>query len=133
MAQPFTCLCGTPSCRGTIAGARDMPTSQLEGLWINSHIWTLIAQRDAPANGTNGVNGTNGTSAAAEDGTAKALRAALKHAEDAASSARTAVDIYLGKARPAVNGANGTTALKGAQRRGVTARELAGEMGGDTN
>lgn len=131
MAQPFACLCGTPSCRGTISGARDMPASQLEGLWINAHIRELIEKRDSPA--TNGVNGVNG---AAEDKTAQALRTAVQKADDATASARAALSAYLGEgSAPAANGCNGTNGdLKTkAQRRGVTARELAGEMGGDTN
>ena len=131
MAQPFTCLCGTPSCRGTIAGARDMPASQLEGLWINAHIRELIEKRDSPA--TNGVNGTNGVP---EDKTAEALRTAVQKADDAAASVRAALSAYLGgEPTPAANGCNGANGdLKTkVQRRGVTARELAGEMGGDTN
>lgn len=131
MAQPFTCLCGTPSCRGTITGARDMPASQLEGMWINAHILELIEKRDNPA-----ANGVNGSSAAPGDKTAEALRTAVQKAEDAAASARAALDAYLGSgAARAANGCNGTNGdLKTKlQRRGASARELAGEMGGDTN
>lgn len=139
MAQPFTCLCGTPTCRRTIAGARDMAPSQLEGLWINAHIRELIERRDNPAptngaNGTNGVSSANGTNGAkAADETAEALSSAVQHADDAAAAARAALRCYLG-ASPA-NGANGANGdLKaGVKRRGVTSRELAGEMGGDTN
>lgn len=126
MAQPFTCLCGTPTCRGTIAGARDMTGPQLAGLWINAHILELLAERDA-ANGTNGANGVP------EDKTATALKDAVQKAEDSAAAARAALDAYLAPApapAPAANGVNGLKA--NGQRRGVTARELAGEMGGDT-
>ena len=133
MAQPFTCLCGTPSCRGTIAGARDMPAPQLEGLWINAHIRELIERRDAPPNGTNGAstNGTNGVNGKAADETADALGKAVQHADEAAASARAALRSYLG-ASPNGVGVNGD-AKAGVKRRGVTSRELAGEMGGDTN
>ncbi|PSS00541.1 hypothetical protein BD289DRAFT_334217, partial [Coniella lustricola] len=41
MAQPFACNCGTASCRGTIAGARDMTTAQLAGYWLSGHIRKL--------------------------------------------------------------------------------------------
>ena len=45
MAQPFTCFCGTPSCRGRIAGARNMSRDQLAGLWLNGHIWELLHEQ----------------------------------------------------------------------------------------
>ena len=45
MAQPFTCTCATPSCRGTISGARDMPAAQLEGVWISTHIRELLQEQ----------------------------------------------------------------------------------------
>lgn len=139
MAQPFTCLCRTPSCRGTIAGARDMPARQLEGLWINAHIRELIERRDAAPNGANGANGTNGTNGVSANGvngkaadeTADALESAVQHADEAAASARAALRSYLG-ATPNGAGANGEMKA-GVKRRGVTSRELAGEMGGDTN
>ncbi|KAH6850864.1 hypothetical protein B0I37DRAFT_123275 [Chaetomium sp. MPI-CAGE-AT-0009] len=65
MAQPFDCLCGTATCRGRIAGARDMAPAQLDGLWLNGHIRALLEERDAGRekqtnNGTNGTNGTAG-------------------------------------------------------------------------
>ncbi len=58
MAQPFQCLCETPQCRGTIAGARQMDSSQLEGYWLNKHIRDA---RDAMDGGT-GVTGRTGPS-----------------------------------------------------------------------
>lgn len=45
MAQPFDCLCNTPSCRGRIAGARDMTDAQLNGVWLNGHIIQLRAEQ----------------------------------------------------------------------------------------
>ncbi|KAF3766027.1 hypothetical protein M406DRAFT_233426, partial [Cryphonectria parasitica EP155] len=41
MAQPFTCLCGSSRCRGTISGARDMTSSELEGYWLSGHIRSM--------------------------------------------------------------------------------------------
>ncbi|PSS07174.1 hypothetical protein M430DRAFT_193879 [Amorphotheca resinae ATCC 22711] len=46
MAQGFTCLCGAATCRGYIAGARDMTEQQLRGVWLNKHIREMIAERD---------------------------------------------------------------------------------------
>ena len=112
MSQPFACLCKTPTCRGRIAGARDMAPRQLEGLWLNGHIRALLEERDGAdagrkkkqqVNGTNGTNGTNGVNGTAGGG-----------AYDGAGA-----------------GASGVFA--GAQRRGPTSRELSGEMGGDTS
>ncbi|KAK0615821.1 hypothetical protein B0T17DRAFT_619428 [Bombardia bombarda] len=81
MAQPFDCLCGTPTCRGRISGARDMADAQLEGLWLNGHIRELLEERNsnkstataAAVSGKNGVS-SNGTTAAAvsENGTTAA-------------------------------------------------------------
>lgn len=48
MAQPFTCNCGTPSCRGRISGAKDMTPAQLEGYWLSSHIRELKSEQQLP-------------------------------------------------------------------------------------
>ncbi len=133
MAQPFDCLCGTPTCRGRIAGARDMTTTQLDGLWLNGHIRELLEERESPKkqklNGhhhkQNGHNNNNTTAVA--DQTARALREALAHAEKVVEAARLALVSYV-EAPPLSNQASA-----GAQRRGPTSRELAGEMGGDTS
>jgi len=45
MAQPFDCLCGTPACRGRIAGARDMTPEQLGNAHLNVHIRQLLAEK----------------------------------------------------------------------------------------
>ncbi|KAH7143098.1 hypothetical protein DER46DRAFT_106207 [Fusarium sp. MPI-SDFR-AT-0072] len=124
MAQPFDCLCGTPSCRGRISGARDMTQAQLDGIWLNGHIIQLRAEQLARS----------------EDPTANALRDAVVHAEKVLESARLALRSYTSNAH-AQNG-NGTfpskytngTLGKAAvlEHRGPTSRELSGEMGGDT-
>ncbi|KAB5586059.1 hypothetical protein GE09DRAFT_1017034 [Coniochaeta sp. 2T2.1] len=65
MDQPFDCLCGTPTCRGRISGAKDMTDAQLAGLWINGHIRKLKEEQKAKfasskATLTNGhANGTH--------------------------------------------------------------------------
>jgi hypothetical protein len=127
MAQPFDCLCGTPTCRGRIAGARDMTLAQLDGLWLNGHIRSLLEERE---NGkmkkqTNGTNGTNGHANPKTDEIAIALRDTLAQAEKSVAAARRALVAY----DPYFD-AHG--APVGAQRRGPTSRELSGEMGGDT-
>lgn len=124
MAQPFDCLCGTPSCRGRISGARDMTDEQLKGVWLNGHI---IELREDQRRGLD----------PSRDATAKALQQAVAHAEKVVESARLALQTYKGGpdrkngTLPAVS--NGVPAkLVGAGRRGPTSRELSGEMGGDT-
>ncbi|KAF9878964.1 galactose-proton symport [Colletotrichum karsti] len=132
MAQPFDCFCGTPSCRGRIAGARDMPRSQLEGLWLNGHIRELLdEERNAGRSGN-------------DDPTARALRDALKAAEQVVEAARSALRTYTEsssagggngnaaqqQAHAIKNGLNGSKA--NGSRAGASARELGGELGGDT-
>jgi hypothetical protein len=46
MAQGFSCFCGTPTCRGTIKGAKNMSARDLEGVWLNPHIRQLLEERD---------------------------------------------------------------------------------------
>lgn len=127
MAQPFDCFCGTPSCRGKIGGARDMSRAQLEGLWLNGHIRELLEERDSGARSEN------------DDPTAQALRDALKAAERVVEAARSALRSYTESTTGNSNGAqqhqqtakNGVNGSK-AGRNGASARELGGELGGDT-
>ncbi|KXH49113.1 hypothetical protein CNYM01_10014 [Colletotrichum nymphaeae SA-01] len=129
MAQPFDCFCGTPSCRGKIGGARDMSRAQLEGLWLNGHIRELLEERDSGARSEN------------DDPTAQALRDALKAAERVVEAARSALRSYTESTTGNSNGTqqqqhqltakNGVNGSK-AGRNGASARELGGELGGDT-
>lgn len=128
MAQPFDCLCGTPTCRGRIAGARDMTEAQLDGVWLNGHIIQLRAEQEAAR------------IARSADPTVNALHEAVVHAEKVLEAARLALRTYTGNAH-AQNGngiitpkfANGTLGkVAGSEHRGPTSRELGGEMGGDT-
>ena len=134
MAQPFDCLCGTPTCRGRIAGARDMTSTQLDGLWLNGHIRELLEERENPKKNqkTNGhqQNGHTTAAAASADQTVLALHDALAHAEKVVDAARLALVSYV-EAYGA--GPGSARASSGAQRRGPTSRELSGEMGGDTS
>lgn len=111
MAQPFDCLCGTPTCRGRIAGARDMTLAQLDGLWLNGHIRELLEERENPNNNkTAKKQAANGTPAAVANGhgsngypaipstadqTVLALRDALTHAEKVVEAARLALVSYV--------------------------------------
>ena len=128
MAQPFDCLCNKPTCRGRIAGARDMAPAQLDGLWLNRHIRELLEEKNTPlkkssANGNTNGNGTYAaTTAATNDQTVLALRNALSHAEKVVDAARLALVSYYD-----------ATSADGGRRRGPTSRELSGEMGGDTS
>ncbi|KAJ4313339.1 hypothetical protein N0V84_009468 [Fusarium piperis] len=126
MAQPFDCLCGTPTCRGRIAGARDMTETQLDGVWLNGHIIQLRAEQEAAR--------------ISADPTVNALHEAVVHAEKVLEAARLALRTYTGNAH-AQNGngiimpkfTNGAPAkVAGSEHRGPTSRELSGEMGGDT-
>ncbi|KAI1418083.1 hypothetical protein F5Y13DRAFT_34992 [Hypoxylon sp. FL1857] len=163
MAQPFDCLCGKPTCRGRISGAKDMTKAQLEGVWLNGHILALLKEQESNLHHIVGLgeetgpgNGRNTTAyddpsvkeAPLEDATAQALKDALKHAEKVVEASRIALKSYLesvtlmtcrgGENRTdkgAMTGEMSASDLGGAaalKRRGVTSRELSGEMGGDT-
>ncbi|KDQ61598.1 hypothetical protein JAAARDRAFT_171909 [Jaapia argillacea MUCL 33604] len=48
MAQPFDCLCGTPTCLGKIQGAAHLTRDDLSTRgFINPHILAMIAERDS--------------------------------------------------------------------------------------
>ncbi|XDG03241.1 hypothetical protein ABKA04_002856 [Annulohypoxylon sp. FPYF3050] len=150
MAQPFDCLCGKPTCRGRISGAKDMTRAQLEGVWLNGHIHQLLREQELgtrepePENGssTRSDAPSSSTATAAEDATAQALRDALKHAEKVVEAARVALTSYLessatvkrkiGQENASGFGVANANLAAGLTRRGVTSRELSGEMGGDT-
>ncbi|KAI5862394.1 hypothetical protein GGS23DRAFT_98465 [Durotheca rogersii] len=193
MAQPFDCLCNKPSCRGRIAGARDMTPAQLNGVWLNGHIHELLEERDgrrkALGDKPGSINGTgppvvDHSDGTADDGVARVLRDVLTNAEKALEAMKSALRTYpnpaaregtsaaseaAGASAPdealvralqnimadaekarettksvlslyldhatragaAADGA-GATFVAGLARRGVTSRELSGEMGGDT-
>lgn len=134
MAQPFECLCGKPTCRGTIDGARNMSAAQLAGMWLNNHIHEML---DDQARGLlpDTVDATT-----TNDPTATALKDALSHAERVVEAARLALRTYVvSRANADSQGPNGKLAGNGVSaksngfgRRGPTSRELSGEMGGDT-
>lgn len=131
MAQPFTCLCGHQSCRGTISGAKDMTARQLEGTWLNGHIRELLEEQAS-------------NTSTAEDPTTRALQDALVQAEKVVEAARLAVRTYASSSSQKNDAAKTIAKTNGfataqdvgfaeaLNRRGPTSRELSGEMGGDT-
>ncbi|TVY75977.1 hypothetical protein LSUE1_G007872 [Lachnellula suecica] len=162
MAQGFDCFCGAETCRGFIAGAKQMKTKDLEGLWLNAHIRELLEERLANAGSHGTQNGStvipaqgqaNGSSEQKiEDATEVALLESLKQAEKLVEAAKHALDTYVSHyGKVAQNDgakANGVgsrelsgemggdtngNGAEGEQRRGVTSREMSGEMGGDTS
>ncbi|KAM3524032.1 hypothetical protein NHJ13051_004745 [Beauveria bassiana] len=128
MAQPFQCLCGTPTCRGTIDGAKKMTSAQLDGLWLAKHIRELRAEQ---ASGS-----LPATPASSSDPTAYALQRAIDQAEKVVEAARSALLSYTSTATGSNkflgNSADDVKGNGAGRRAGPTSRELSGEMGGDT-
>lgn len=123
MAQPFQCLCGTPTCRGTIDGAKKMTSAQLDGLWLSKHIRELRAELESAG------SASPAGSSSSSDPTTSALQNAIDQAEKVVEAARAALLSY---ASSSSNGADSAFKGNGIGRRGLTSRELSGEMGGDT-
>jgi hypothetical protein len=156
MDQPFTCFCSTPSCRGFISGAKEMSPSQLEGMWLNAHIRSLLESHSSPSSSpssTSSGNGTPTSTPTSTDATELALSENLLLARKMVTAAQKALDTYKslhGKEDAgAMNGKDGKVRENGVgsrelsgemggdttetkARRGVTSREMSGEMGGDT-
>lgn len=152
MAQSFSCLCGTPSCRGRIAGARSMSREQLAGQWLNGHIWELLQEQEKQQKTTRPENGDKAAAVpstrelALQEELAKAEES-LRKADQATEAARRALAAYRngvtanGKTIPTTNGNahhNGlndavtSNGVKDSARHGASSRELGGELGGDT-
>jgi hypothetical protein len=135
-----------------------MKPAQLEGIWLNGHIRELLdeqaaaasttnttdAEADAPENTvlTNGSATLTTSSPYAPDPTARALKDAISHAEKVVEAAKLALQSYLdfhngfhnsnAHHNPIAAGKHDFSNLSGGERRGVTNREMSGEMGGDT-
>ena len=129
-----------------------MKPEQLDGMWLNAHIRSLLEERDnvpstylsnltlAPgstekekglaAGGTKEVeNGTGGES----DLTEEALKSALDQARKMVDAAQKALDTYKSlHSRSSVDDLAGTGGKGAVRQYGVGSRELSGEMGGDT-
>ena len=129
-----------------------MKPEQLDGMWLNAHIRSLLEERDnvpstylsnltlAPGStekekglavsGTKEVgNGTGGES----DLTEEALKSALDQARKMVDAAQKALDTYKSlHCRSSVDDLAGTGGKGAVRQYGVGSRELSGEMGGDT-
>ncbi|KUJ13157.1 putative galactose-proton symport [Mollisia scopiformis] len=150
MAQGFDCFCGAQTCRGFISGAKNMAQEQLQGNWLNAHIRALLDERDGVVVSSNVENlaqngNANGGFEEMKDATEQALQIALTQAKKVVDAAQRALDVYKSLyGREEATGQNGSAAqevgagyqvdggINGGKRRGVTSRELSGEMGGDT-
>jgi hypothetical protein len=112
MAQPFDCFCGKPTCKKVISGAKDMPYELLQGLWLNDHIHELLEEQASSQHYLLGSVPENG---------------------GGVRSTQLPEAILNGQTEK-FNGtdANIDTHGLGLLRRGVTSREMSGEMGGDT-
>ncbi|CAK7263861.1 hypothetical protein SEPCBS57363_000771 [Sporothrix epigloea] len=152
MAQSFSCLCGTSSCCGRIAGARSMSREQLAGQWLNGHIWELLDEQEQQQKTARSENGNKAAAVpsarelALQEDLARAEEL-LRKADQATEAARRALAAYRsgiitnGKTVPATNGSTHHNGLNGAvtskdvkdsARHGASSRELGGELGGDT-
>jgi hypothetical protein len=120
LSQPFRCNCGTPSCLGTITGAGDAAPeiiAQLKdrelgeqgfgkGAFFSAHILEMLEEREREYGAHNGNGKMNGHANGHPNGH---LNGEIERA-----------------------GAGEDVGAKTAARRGVTSREMSGEMGGDT-
>ncbi|KAH7357076.1 hypothetical protein BKA65DRAFT_220890 [Rhexocercosporidium sp. MPI-PUGE-AT-0058] len=135
MAQGFDCFCGAETCRGFISGAKTMRKEQLEGLWLNAHIRTLLSERDSsPSSQSSTLSSTTPSSDAPSSTTQSSTS---KYLSNDPSSTAPSSNTSTSSSSTNLNGAktNGSAEKdewNGEQRRGVTSRELSGEMGGDT-
>jgi len=158
MAQPFDCLCGKENCRGRISGAIDMTEEQLVGMLLNKHICELLNDRKALAMSGNGAAGQAEDEVSVDHESleciTRELREATRRAEEAATAACRALEALQRQQAVHVKAVNGMAipngshqngnghhlaqgvspaAVAGSLRRGLTSRELSGEMGGDTS
>jgi hypothetical protein len=156
MDQPFTCFCSTPSCRGFISGAKEMSPAQLEGMWLNAHIRSLLESHSSPSS-TPSLSSNTPTSTSnpsSTDATEQALHENLLLARKMVTAAQKALDTYKslhgkedagpidgndgevrenGVGSRELSGEMGGDTTETKARRGVTSREMSGEMGGDTS
>ncbi|ORY69151.1 hypothetical protein BCR35DRAFT_308172 [Leucosporidium creatinivorum] len=60
MDQPFTCLCGSSKCLGTIRGAKDIPAEVLKTYFINDHILALKSYQTQQTSASKGGKAVKG-------------------------------------------------------------------------
>ncbi|CCX30186.1 hypothetical protein FPQ18DRAFT_103778 [Pyronema domesticum] len=108
MAQPFECFCGESCCKGLINGAGKMKKTDLEGMWLNAWLREACEKKWAEEEGL----------------LQNATAVATKRLSQIANAIKGVTDAAFADGKP--------EQPAGAQRQGASARELAGEMGGDT-
>lgn len=133
MSQPFTCFCSTPNCRGEIAGASQMSAEQLRGMWLNGYIRDMIEERDL------GVMPESSDRRDSTSSREKYMEGMVERARIELEAKEEALRVWRGEQKKGVNDAklygmeDGDMSASGrAKRRGVSSREMSGEMGGDT-
>lgn len=122
MSQAFLCHCGADSCVGWIKGAGQMDPRDLEGKWLSGHVRRGL-EEERNGNGNRNGNGASKNSdndkRAVENGyEGKVNGEVQKEMEEKGHISKMDGN---GNADGEING-----------RRGVTSREMSGEMGGDT-
>lgn len=131
MAQSFECFCSTASCRGRIAGASDMSSQQLEGMWLNGYIREMLEEWDAQdGSGKAVVNGTGLEHGYGHWHVQSQSDIALNG--NGNGNGKNAAKNGHGWDGGVVDGVNSDAGEASAARSGPTSRELSGEMGGDT-
>lgn len=117
MAQSFDCFCGTPSCKGRIAGASEMSEKQLEGMWLNGFIRDMIEERDLENTKMHGHG-----------------HGSIVHGPGGQGNGHRGEEMFNGRKLVWNGAASGPSHVVegGTGRMGPTSRELSGEMGGDT-
>ena len=112
-----------------------MTPQQLEGIWLNAHIRELLEERDAALAYSGGENGGEGVGVRGCNAVKaeRALMANCLQARKTLERAQKALDVYRSVHGSGSAGLGNPEALGVvAGPRGVTNREMSGEMGGDT-
>lgn len=122
-----------------------MGRALLEGNWINPYIRTLLEDEEGKVYALNDGSANHTGVGETKDATEEALQVALTQAKKMVDATQSALDIYKsfhghghvkfqnGATLPeATDGHEDNGGINGGKRRGVTSRELSGEMGGDT-
>ncbi|KAH9220713.1 hypothetical protein DL95DRAFT_289178 [Leptodontidium sp. 2 PMI_412] len=135
MAQGFDCFCGSETCRGFISGAKNMRKEQLDGLWLNAHIRTLLSERDSASPTQSSTPSTPLSNTPSN--TTHSLSSTPTYLPNDPSSTSPSSNTSTSSSSIDFNGAKTNRSgekddANGEKRRGVTSRELSGEMGGDT-
>ncbi|ESZ97397.1 hypothetical protein SBOR_2225 [Sclerotinia borealis F-4128] len=121
MSQPFTCTCGTETCVGEIRGAGQMNEVDLQGRWLSAHVRRGLEGR-AQGREREGVEEGEGKGVGVGD-----ERIVNKNGNANANGTKSANENVKTPITPEINQEGHIN-----ERRGVTSREMSGEMGGDT-